>query len=252
MHQPEPHILITRPTGQHESFAHRLKALGFRVSHLPCLAIEPIIGQQLQADPADQADRALFTSTNAVINAHAMRPLPWQGMKVHAIGSATARLLISLGQTLASSPEPPFDSEAFTASLEAVEPARLLIIKGEGGRGVVAASLRDSGWRVSTLDVYRRSLPVIEASTVERIFRADTPHVVSVTSNEVLCNLVKLTTDVHPIVFDLLLLANSQRAVELAVTLGFRQPAMVADPAGDDGQLARLQVWLRDWMHQAR
>lgn len=244
MNEPSPHILITRPRGQHLEFTRSLQALGFTVSHLPCLEIEPLHEKLLAADLADRFDTVLFTSVNAVSQAHRQRPLPWSSMRVHAIGAATADALGRLGQPLAMIPEAPFSSEACVAQLRQLQPARLLIIKGQGGRALVASELEPLGWQVSTASVYRRIRPGLDPHSVARLLTDPPPLIVSVTSNEVLHNLVVLAREHLGLLRQLPLVLNSHRAAELARSLGFSQQLLVASPAGDAGQLAQLQEWL--------
>lgn len=240
-----PHILITRPEGQHAYFSRQLELLGFRVSHLPCLAIDALHSAQLNSDPAGDFDYILFTSANAVRHAHALRPLPWSGVDVLAIGSATARTLEEHGQSLAMQPVSPFNSESMLARLVTVNPARLLIVKGRGGRELIHPELDRRGWQVSSADVYQRRLPTVPAARVSQVFRSPGPDIVSVTSNEVLENLVKLAASQDRLLA-LPLVVNSVRTAQRARDLGFEKPAIIASPAGDAGQLEALQQWLRE------
>mgnify|MGYP000630562725 CR=1 FL=1 len=240
-----PHILITRPLGQHQPFIDQLQLMGLSVSHLPCLSIEPVPEARLQADPAEQHDSALFTSVNAVRQAHRQRPLPWPGLAVYAIGSATGQALQHHGQTIAILPDSPYDSESFLKQIGTRQAGRLLLVKGCGGRGVLAPGLRELGWQVDSANVYRRRLPDVPASRVAQVFEQQPPELISITSNECLQNLVTLCADHLPRIRQLPLVVNSVRATELARDLGFEQPPLVATPPGDQGQLACIRRWLQ-------
>lgn len=245
MSSPSAHILNTRPAGQHLPFSNSLQALGFRVSHLPCLLIKCLPGNQLEQDPALNFDIVLFTSANAVRFAHLQRPFPWNKVAVHAIGAATASALQSLDQPLSLVPQAPFNSEAYLAQLRHLKPARLLLIKGEGGRGLIDSELKAMGWQVSSIDLYRRELPDIDASLAAQVFCESPPDIISITSNESLSNLVTLAGDYLPVLLKLPLVVNSQRAIEQAMRLGFLQTPLVADPPGDQGQLDAIVQWFR-------
>lgn len=240
-----PHILITRPIGQHLPFIEQLQTMGLSVSHLPCLAIEPVADAGLQSDPAEQHDSVLFTSVNAVRQAHRQRPLPWTGLAVYAIGSATGQALQGYGQTLATLPDSPYDSESFLAQIGTCTPGSLLLVKGCGGRGVLAPGLRTLGWRVDSANVYRRRLPDIPEARVARIFEQQPPDLISITSNECLQNLMTLCANHLPRIRPLPLVVNSGRAAELARDLGFEQPPLIATPPGDQGQLQCIARWLQ-------
>lgn len=216
---------------------------GFRVSHLPCIDIEPIASPVLKTHPAKLVDAVLFTSANAVACAHAILPLPWSGLSVHAIGAATQSALQALGQTLSIKPRPPYNSEAYLNQMKAVAPGRLMIIKGAGGRELIEPQLQRVGWQVYPVDVYRRMLPAVSSSEVAALFAPVAPDIISVTSNEGLRNLLTLTSNHQSQILQIPLVVNSQRGARLAISLGFSHPPLVAEPPGDTGQLTQLTHW---------
>ncbi len=244
MNRPVPHILITRPSGQHTTLVEACEKLGLKVSHVACLRIEPIDEKTLLDKSVAHTDIILFTSQNAVFNAHKQRPLPWPGVQVHAIGTATARLLSTLGQTLSLLPSPPYNSESYVQQLESLQPQRLTIIKGVDGRSHIAEQLQHIGWSVSSVDVYCRALPSESATSLLRIFEHDPPDIISIGSNETLLNLMLLTKPHINTVLEIPLIVNSERCSELARSIGFLQPSRISVPAGDQGQLSALADWL--------
>lgn len=237
------HILNTRPAGQHQGFTSSLEALGFTVSHLPCLAIRGLPDHLLERDPAEYVDIVLFTSANAVRFAHAQRPFPWSNVAVHAIGAATATALQLLHQPLAMQPQAPFNSEACLAQLARLSPSRLLLIKGEGGRGLITSELQAMGWQVSEMDLYRRELPRVEPDVTARILGSSPPDMISITSNESLTNLVTLAGRYRPVLLGIPLVVNSERAAEQAVESGFLVRPLVARPPGDRGQIESIRQY---------
>lgn len=245
MSKPLATILITRPLGQQKEITARCEKLGLQVVHLPCLTIEPLTNKRPHAELFKHCDAVLFTSKNAVIYAHMQWPLPWPGTRVHAIGPATTAALIAMGQPVELTPGPPFNSESYLHKLEALQPQRLLIIKGAGGRNLIASRLPRLGWTVQCLDVYQRRLPAICPKTVETLIRESPPDIISSTSNEALINLQALTRNHWQKMSKLPLIVNSERAATLAKSMGFEQPAMVASRAGDDGQLEQVKRWVR-------
>lgn len=245
MSSSSAHILNTRPSGQQQAFTGALEVLGFTVSHLPCLAITGVPGQLLEKDPAESVDHVLFTSANAVRFAQAQRPFPWSNVAVHAIGAATATALQALHQSLAMQPLAPFNSEACLAQLARLRPARLLLIKGEGGRGLITSQLRAMGWQVTEMDLYRRDIPEVDSMTMDRIFAGTPPDMISITSNESLTNLVTLAENYLPVLLSIPLVVNSERAAEQAVHTGFRMRPLVANPAGDQGQIDVIRQYFR-------
>ena len=244
MRQPAPTILITRPEGQHQSLVAACESLGFNTRHLPCLTITPNDNTSELEHKCRLADVILFTSRNAVIHAHKQLPLPWLNKSVHAIGSSTARSLSEFKQTIEFDPEPPFNSEAYLHQLSSKPAQKILIVKGTGGRDLIASTLTSKGWEVETVDVYRRSLPVLSPEEISSAFRTPSPQIISITSNETLENLVTMAKDHWDLIKDLPLVVNSQRCQDLANSLGFTQQALVANQAGDEGQLELFRQWL--------
>lgn len=274
-----PKLLITRPAAQQEPFAGNCRDLGFDTVALPCIEITAV-DVALPMPLINAAELILFTSRNAVIAAHRLQPLPWPGARIEAIGNATAAALTELGQPLARPPTPPFTSEAFLdthkffnantplrAPLDTHKPAagsvqdthkptagimdthkpdapqinHLLLIKGEGGRDLIERALGFMGVQISVVPVYRRVKPKVDATTLDWA----SLDFVSVTSDEILCNLMDLAgTEYSPFLKQLPLVVNSQRCAALAEELGFTHPALVASPAGDTGQTLQLQTWL--------
>ena len=241
----KPIVLITRPDGQNAGFASECQRRGLQTRLLPCLQI---IASDIDASAwrsqLPQHDIALFTSANAVHFAHRLLPLPWNGIHVHAIGAATARVLHGYGQCIAVQPAEPFNSEAYIAQIRNLPPQHLLLVKGVGGRGLVSSSLQALGWQVQSMDVYERILPSYSAQQINEIFTGRLPDIVSVTSNETLENLWSLCAQYRHLLVNCSLLCNSDRCAAYAGTLGFVEPPMVAVPAGDSGQLACLDRWL--------
>ena len=246
MRQQSPTILVTRPEGQQESLVTACENLGFNVRHLPCLSITPIDSKSELQQKTKLADVILFTSRNAVIHAHQQLPLPWVNKTVHAIGPTTASTVSELKQGIEFDPEPPFNSESYLHQLLSRPPQKLLIVKGAGGRDLIASELNSKGWQVQTVDVYRRSLPILSQEDIATAFQPPYPQIISITSNEALQNLAKLAEGHWELIKDLPLVVNSRRCQDLAQSLGFTQPALVANQAGDDGQLDLFRHWLNN------
>lgn len=244
MNQPLNTILITRPMGQQEAFAASCQKLGLRVAHLPCLAIKPLLDAPLSEESINQSDSVLFTSKNAVNHAHRCLPFPWPGTAVSAIGPATAAALAALHQPISLTAKPPFTSESYLQQLEAQRAQKLLIIKGSGGRTLIAERLSELGWSVESIDVYQRYLPAMTPTNVSDLLQDSEPNLVSITSNESLQNLKTLANEHWSSLIKLPLIVNSERTATLAKSMGFELPALVATSAGDQGQLEQVRLWL--------
>jgi len=230
--------------GQQQAFAASCAELGLRVSHLPCLAIEPLFHDELSADSLKQIDSVLFTSKNAVLNAHRLWPLPWSGLEANAIGPATNDALANLDQIINLTPKPPFTSESHLRQLVDLPAQKLLIVKGVGGRTLISDILSELGWAVKTVEVYKRSIPAMTQESIDEKIQDPSPDLISITSNEALQNLEILAKDQWDTLRKLPLVVNSKRCATLAQSMGFELPALVAENAGDEGQLEQIKLWM--------
>ncbi len=157
------HIVLTRPAGQAEALAERIQAAGGEVLSLPLLAIappsNPIHAGVLHAQLA-HADVVIFISPNAVRMALAVLPAPdWSPeSRLVAIGQGTARALHEAGFSHVLIPREGADSEAVLAlpELQHLAGQRILLVRGEGGRELLATALSERGAMVEHAVVYRR------------------------------------------------------------------------------------------------
>lgn len=240
-----PRVLITRPEAQAEGFAQLCTQIGFEVALMPCLEIvaKPLPEYALSTQLANH-QTVLFTSANAVHIAHALQPLPWAGIQIHAIGAATARQLKMYEQPVEFEPRSPYNSEAYLAQTQNRPLESLLILKGRGGRDHIQKTLEARGCQIGSLDLYFRRLPELPRSLVDALLVRNPPDIISVTSNDALNNLCSIANQHLNIIRSLPLVVNSTRCAELAEQKGFTLPARVAMPAGDQGQANCLAQWL--------
>jgi uroporphyrinogen-III synthase len=244
-------VLVTRPAHQADGLCRRIEQAGGRAIRFPVIEIVP------PADPAaavarfstlDDYDLVIFVSANAV---HLAPPADtWSGSpRLAAIGRATARALEQAGRPADICPASGFNSEALLAmdALQDMGGRRVLIVRGEGGRELLADTLRRRGAEVDYAEVYRRQRPEVDPARVLALWSGGAVDVVTATSNETLQNLYDLLDG--PGRGKLLatpLVVVSERMVQLAVRLGFSRPPVVAEEAGDEGLMkALLGVWGR-------
>ncbi len=170
-------LLVTRPQPQADEWAARLAARGVDALALPLIEIAG------PADPAAVAaawdalgtvDLAVFVSPNAAARFFAVRPASraWPAATLAAApGPGTARALEALGVGRDAIVEPPpdaaqFDSDSLWPVLAARRDwrgARVLVVRGDGGRDALGARLRSAGARVDHLAAYRRIAPAFDA-----------------------------------------------------------------------------------------
>lgn len=244
-------VLVTRPAHQAGHLCDLITAAGGRPIRFPTLAIRdlsanPIVQEQLAR--LDDYHLAIFISPNAVhyglaaINRRGHLP---SGIKLATVGKGSA---IALEQALGRGPDivptESYDSEALLAlpELRRVSGQRILILRGEGGRELLAETLRQRGAMVDYLEVYRRECPIPgDADPMEWLEKTD---IITITSSEALQNLINLTAAAQR--SQLLtrpLVVVSARTAALAKQLGFRHPALVTQRAGDEAILQALLDW---------
>jgi uroporphyrinogen-III synthase len=196
-------VLVTRPAGQAETLCNMIDATGARSRRLPLLKIEGCAPDMDTLDrlAKDKAyNRLIFISANAVqYGANVVAALAAQGNKpaIAAMGKATARKLESLGIAVDLLPAEPAGSETLLASPAFVNVAGLkcLIVRGEGGRELLADELRLRGATVDYLEVYRRTPLAITHRHFTELSQEDAVDIVTVTSGASLEHLTRQLPD---------------------------------------------------------
>ena len=244
-------MLLTRAADRVAGLERGCRALGLEPVCLPCIAIEALAPT---APAAPDRGTVVFTSVPAVRAAARWRPLPWPGTRALAIGAATADALATAGQPPWAAPVEPYTSEALLAWLAGPDGPGfaglpglddgVTVVKGAGGRDVLASALAAAGVSVATLDVYRRVRPAHPDAAIDAAL-SPPPDVVVATSDEVLDNLLALAGPRAAALRARPLVVNGERAAAHARSRGFVADVLVARPAGDAGQLERLAAWAR-------
>jgi len=151
-------VLVTRPAAQSQALIAAIEAAHGNAVRFPAIAIQPRDAALIRADLAgiDRPDIIVFVSRNAV-------ELGWsfldaEGTELAAIGPATRDAVEKQGRMADIFPQQTFDSEGLLAHQALREPAgkTILIVRGNPGRGLLAATLQERGAMVSELGVYER------------------------------------------------------------------------------------------------
>ncbi|MCP3869705.1 MAG: uroporphyrinogen-III synthase [Gammaproteobacteria bacterium] len=191
-------ILVTRAAHQAEPLCRLISAYEGNPIKFPALEITP------PADPeraqgllktADRFDLIVFISPNAV--GEAMKLLPeggfHPGARIAAVGQGTARRLSAAGYSLVTAPTERFDSESLLAIDELVNAKgkQILIVRGQGGRGLLGDTLIARGATVTYAEVYRRRCPDTDATPLLLSWESSID-LVTVTSLDILENLISM------------------------------------------------------------
>lgn len=254
------HIVVTRPLKQAGQARDKLQAAGASVSLFPLLEIAPVASANTvrqQLSNTHHYDCVIFISTNAVEYACALGGDEFlsnlHACRIGAIGKRTAEALNSKYIPVHLLAESGFTSEDFLAlsALETVNKQNFLIIRGEGGRELLAETLRQRGAQVDYTDVYRRICP--DDSTAEKLalqYQQQQIDIIALTSSESLHNLLALTSNTKinntKWLKQTALLVGSQRIAEDARQAGFMADIIVASDPGDHSMQTALIRWRQD------
>jgi uroporphyrinogen-III synthase len=244
-------VLITRPRGQAAALAGDVRDAGGEALELPTIAIDPLPRADVLAAigaAAAEVDLIIFISVSAV--AHGgwlLREGKVRSAQVAAIGETTAKALQDIGIAVPITPATGYTSEALLA-----HPAlagggalrKVLIVRGRGGRELLARTLRGRGATVAVVDVYARVRPAAADASTLASLRRTPPQLVTATSVEILHNLLDmLGKDAHPLRKESTVIVPSERVAEAVVNAGFRQPPLHSDGAGNAAMLAAMKAW---------
>lgn len=236
-------VWVTRPAGQAGDLVAALQAAGCHVYAQPVLAIEELEPASpegrvamAQLAQADACQCLVFVSGNAAriglrwLRRAAQLPLP-PGTLVCAVGPATARELeTELGPVLI--PERDFTSEGLLArpELQRLAGSKVLIVRGIGGRSLLADELRRRGASVSIAELYRRrgaeALPPDLLAGLQK-GRLDA---IMASSGETITHLLELPGVAGGQLRQVAIVVPGERVAAVAAARGF-QRVVVADSA---------------------
>lgn len=244
-------VLVTRPAHQAQELAGRIRAAGGEAFVFPALAIEPVPHTELKAalTQLPGANVLIFASPNAAqLGMAAIRTaggLP-TAAQVFAVGPGTARALAKAGVADVIVPHGQ-DSEALLAlpALQDVAGRRVLIVRGVGGRPLLATTLTARGAQVAFLECYRRTCPHADPAPLLARWQAGGIDAVTIASAETLHNLAHmlgtpgLSLLLHTPVF-----APHAKITEAARRFGVMRA--ITTEGGDAGLADGLVNWFRN------
>ncbi|MBU1224940.1 MAG: uroporphyrinogen-III synthase [Gammaproteobacteria bacterium] len=153
------------------------------------------------------------------------------------------------GANVGLSPPTPInhDSEALLAlpQLQDMAGKRVVIVRGVGGRALLADTLTARGAEVHFLECYRRVRPQVDAAPLLARWQAGGIDAVTVTSAETLRNLAALLGEAGaPLLAGTPLFAPHEKIAEAARRFGIAR--VIATPGGDAGLMEGLLNWFRN------
>lgn len=187
-----PRVLVARPLAQSAELLRLLAAAGFDAGHLPLMEIETR-PDALAALPqqAAAADCLVFVSPSAIDQAWpALQALDLAAKRLICVGRASAAKLAALSGRTVLHPAEGSDSEALLAlpELADMRGQRVLIVRGVGGRPLLAQQLSARGAAVDFAEIYLRRDGAPDWPAFDRA----PPDAIIVTSGEIVEQLFRL------------------------------------------------------------
>lgn len=247
-------VLVTRPEAQQRALLQAIADHGGQCVSFPLLAIEPIEEQQSidrlrrQVENLDNYDLIIFVSTNAARYGGELIDTYWPqfpvGIDVLAVGPTTAAAVAEQLNCAVQCSDNGMASEDLLELpiLKNVGNKKVALFRGEGGRELLATTLRERGALVDYFEVYRRSTVSYPAEALVNEITAGGVNVVSAFSAESLHRLLALAADTthRQQLLAIPLLVPSQRIAELATAEGFTS-VYNANGANAEATLGGLQ-----------
>ena len=229
------HLISMRPQGQHDTLRSAAARLGARTLALSPWRLQMRTDEATreQLNAAREYDRLVFTSPAAAEAAARLLPLAeLRAGSLIAVGEGTARALRRRGATSVQAPTR-MDSEGLLAlpAMQHLHGLRVALVTAPGGRGVIAAQVRERGANLHRIDVYERVPLPVSKTTIARLQALPTPYVVAISSGEALQTVLPyLPPDLLQQWQRAAAVAASARLADLATELGFRNISVAAGP----------------------
>ncbi|WP_338803980.1 uroporphyrinogen-III synthase [Xenorhabdus griffiniae] len=244
-------ILITRPVPAGEELVKRLRSIGKSAFSAPLIAIHPgadlpLLPQKLQWLSA--GDLVFLLSKNAVHYANeqliqAGQSWPEQ-LSYYGIGKSTSLMFHQLTGLEIFYSKQGETSEALLQlpTLQSMDNKKVLLLRGNGGREVIASTLRLRGGVVDYCECYSRQPVKYDTADFSRHWQQCGIKTIVVTSGEMLQLLYNLVTDSDgkTWLLNCKLIVVSERLAHIAQTLGW-QTIQVAKSADNDALIQALE-----------
>ena len=151
-------IAITRPSGKGEQLKAQLEQHQIAYLHTPVLSLTSITLDAQQLAPLDNADIIIFISQDAVQSLAEQYPTLPVHAKLFAVGEQTAQAIETYFSRKADFPEQQ-DSEGLLSltALQDLDAKQCVLVKGKGGRTLIATTCKSRGAILNQCVVYERA-----------------------------------------------------------------------------------------------
>jgi uroporphyrinogen-III synthase len=198
---------VTRARHQAGQLSEKLTALGAEVVEIPAIEIVPPESyaeldralENLSQSPSHYSWMIVTSANGAQALEGRMQALGvdvglLRGLKIAAVGSATARALAEMGLRVAVTPAEYVAESLVEALRDQVRGQRVLVARAAVARDVIPDALRARGATVDVVDAYRTVIPGESVTTVRTIFgeRGAVPDAATFTSSSTVTNFLSL------------------------------------------------------------
>ncbi|MGL6614071.1 uroporphyrinogen-III synthase [Aeromonas caviae] len=237
--------LVVRPAAQANQLVQMLRQLGHAPLCCPLLETRPGCDLPHLGDMLREADLVIAVSMHAVHFAHhflLQTGQTWPHIDYFAVGQASADAFAEAGIQALCPADPRSEGLLALPALQGVSGRRVLILRGNDGRDLIARTLASRGALVHYCATYERHYPDLDGDALTRHWQAAGLDSLLITSGELLQRLLALVPGPqHPWLYDRLLVVPSPRVAEMAKGAGFTR-IVIAQGASNQALVAALEL----------
>lgn len=237
--------LVVRPAAQANQLVQTLHQLGHAPLCCPLLETRPGCDLPHLGDMLREADLVIAVSMHAVHFAHhflLQTGQTWPHIDYFAVGQASADAFAEAGIQALCPADPRSEGLLALPALQGVSGRRVLILRGNDGRDLIARTLASRGALVHYCATYERHYPDLDGDALTRHWQAAGLDSLLITSGELLQRLLALVPGPqHPWLYDRLLVVPSPRVAEMAEGAGFTR-IVIAQGASNQALVAALEL----------
>mgnify|MGYP000004592096 FL=1 len=237
--------LVVRPAAQANQLVQMLHQLGHAPLCCPLLETRPGCDLPHLGDMLQEADLVIAVSMHAVHFAHyflLQTGQTWPHIDYFAVGQASADAFAEVGIQALCPADPRSEGLLALPALQGVSGRRVLILRGNDGRDLIARTLASRGALVHYCATYERHYPELDGDALTRHWQAAGLDSLLITSGELLQRLLALVPGPqHPWLYDRLLVVPSPRVAEMAEGAGFTR-IVIAQGASNQALVAALEL----------
>ena len=240
-------VAITRPIDQAKKLTQLIQDAGGTTIAFPLIEIAPLADLTAfsnviaEINHPNHVDWLIFISSNAVQNGmpHIVKLGIPPDLKFAAIGPVTAQELKTFGVSKVLTPEGRFDSESLLAlpEMQDVNGKKIMIVRGVGGREILADALKSRGAEVVFAECYQRINPQSNCELLATAWQNQQLHAIVVTSSEAMRHLLDLAGEASWLK-QIIIYVNHARIAESALQQGLS--VKLTESVGDENMLAAI------------